>query len=170
MKCDLCDCAKFRTRKGTIRDNPSLQILECESCGLVMLSSLEHIKKQHYENSGMHEENILPIDQWPQETEIDDQRRLDSIRSMLPNRRLLDFGCGAGGFILKAQPHAKKVAGVELETHVQNSRLVKPRMIKSTSANECAWIKKPSGVLMAMDFLVSVTALDFFATVTVVGF
>lgn len=56
--------------------------------------------------------------QWLRDTAHDDQRRFDMLEPALVNRKLLDFGCGAGGFLLKAQALASSVAGVELEERV----------------------------------------------------
>ncbi len=113
MSCYLCKCASFRIRKGAVRDDTSLRILECNDCGLVTLSSQDHIQSGHYENSGMHGADLRSIESWLRETERDDQRRLEMLREVLVNRKVLDFGCGAAGFILKAQSLASKVVGVE---------------------------------------------------------
>lgn len=119
MNCYLCGSASFSVRKGRVRDAPSLQILECSNCGLVSLSSLDHIQPGFYENSGMHGAAHTPIETWLKETEWDDQRRFEMLKAELPNKKLLDFGCGAGGFVRKAQQLADTVAGIELEVRVR---------------------------------------------------
>jgi len=119
MNCYLCKHSDFSIRKGRVRDNPSLQILECDGCGLVMLSSFEHIRASHYEDSGMHGEESPPIPSWLRETEPDDQRRFEMLSGALTNRRILDFGCGAAGFLRKAQSVAAEVVGVEPERRVR---------------------------------------------------
>ena len=53
MTCYLCNHPDFSVRKGAVRDNPSLQIIEYTNCGLVALSSLQYIQAGHYEDSGM---------------------------------------------------------------------------------------------------------------------
>lgn len=118
MICYLCNHTVQRTRPGSVRDAPGLRIAECENCGLVALDSAAHIGSGHYQNSGMHGEAVPSMAQWLRETEHDDQRRFDMLRPALVNRKLLDFGCGAGGFLLKAQALASSVAGVELEERV----------------------------------------------------
>lgn len=118
MKCYLCGQEDFSARKGSVRDDESLQILECNNCGLVMLSSAHHILNNHYENSGMHGENIPSIEEWLRETEEDDRRRFEMLRNQLANRKILDFGCGAAGFLHKAKTLASEAAGVELEKRV----------------------------------------------------
>lgn len=121
MNCYLCNATFFTTRKGQIRDAPKLQILECANCGLVTLSSQDHIHPGFYEHSGMHGAEPTPIETWLKDTNWDDQRRFDMLKPMLTNKKLLDFGCGAGGFINKAQQLAASVVGVELERRVREN-------------------------------------------------
>jgi len=120
MRCYLCQHEAFNLRKGAVRDDPSLQILECVECGLVTLSSLDHIREGHYENSGMHGAAIPSMDSWLRETAIDDRRRFEMMKARMINRRVLDFGCGAAGFVSFAQTVAAHVAGVEPERRVHD--------------------------------------------------
>ena len=101
-----------------MRDAPDLGILECRHCGLVTLSSLSHIEAGCYEESGMHGASIPSVAEWLKTTDADDQRRFDMLRSLLPNKKLLDFGCGAGGFLAKAKSLAGTISGVEVEQRV----------------------------------------------------
>ncbi|MEK7308506.1 MAG: class I SAM-dependent methyltransferase, partial [Nitrospirota bacterium] len=113
-RCYLCGEKNFKMRQGKVRDNPSLKIAECTSCGLVFLSSFSHIKRGFYENSGMHEGKIN-IEQWLKETENDDKRRFSYFKRLLMKKDVLDFGCGAGGFLALAKEVAANVVGVEPE-------------------------------------------------------
>jgi len=119
IKCYLCNSTSFKTRKGVVRDVPDLEILECAGCGLVTLSSLEHIQAGFYEKSGMHGTAPVPIETWLNNTDWDDQRRFEMLSVALANKKVLDFGCGAGGFLVKAQSLAAQVAGIELEQRVK---------------------------------------------------
>ena len=119
-KCYLCGYTEFNKRPGSVRDNPNLKILECASCGLVFLSSLDHIRDDFYKNSEMHDKEIPNVQTWLNDTAQDDNRRFSYLKSVLPNRRLLDFGCGAGGFLFKARELAATAQGVELETRLSN--------------------------------------------------
>lgn len=118
MTCYLCNQPDFSVRKGVVRDAPSFQILECTNCGLVALSSLQHIEAGHYEDSGMHGVDLPSIESWLRETEQDDQRRFEMLKVALANRKVLDFGCGAAGFVRKAMSQAAEVVGVEPERRV----------------------------------------------------
>jgi hypothetical protein len=80
MSCYLCKSDKYSKRAGAVRDNPDIDILECSNCGLVYLSSLGHIQGEHYETSGMHDDEVPNIDKWLKETELDDKRRYDFVK------------------------------------------------------------------------------------------
>lgn len=117
--CYICDGRDFRVRKGAVRDNPSLSLLECSNCGLVTLNSFGHIHAGHYENSGMHGGKLPLIESWLRHAEQDDQRRFDMLKTILANRKILDFGCGAAGFVQKAQALAAEVIGIEPERRIR---------------------------------------------------
>jgi len=119
-KCYLCGGMEFSKRPGSVRDNPELKILECTSCGLVFISSFDHIRDGFYESGEMHGEEMPDVQTWLKETAWDDERRFQYLKSALPNRRLLDFGCGAGGFLLKARDLAATAHGVEPEIRLSN--------------------------------------------------
>jgi 2-polyprenyl-3-methyl-5-hydroxy-6-metoxy-1,4-benzoquinol methylase len=119
-KCYLCGSTEFNKRPGSVRDNPELDVLECASCGLVCLSSFDHIRNGFYQSSEMHGGETPDVQTWLKETLWDDERRFQYLKQMLPNRKLLDFGCGAGGFLLKARELAATAHGVEPETRLSN--------------------------------------------------
>ena len=118
INCYLCRSTEFVARKGEVRDNPSLQIRECLNCGLVALTDNSHIVSDFYENSGMHGSEIIAIDEWLKQSECDDLRRFEMLRKVLPNKKLLDFGCGAGGFLSLASSLVETATGIELEDRV----------------------------------------------------
>ena len=119
MNCYLCKSSNFHNVKGKVRDNPYLSILECANCKLVFLSSLRHIDDSLYKNSGMHGIDPISMESWLKDTQWDDLRRFEMVKSMLPNKQLLDFGCGAAGFLQHAQLLAAEVKGIELEDRVR---------------------------------------------------
>ena len=113
--CYLCKGKKVIKRDGIVRDNHRINVLECSSCGLVFLSSFSHISKGFYKSSEMHKGKKVDIDIWLRETDWDDKRRYTWLRNFIKNKRVLDFGCGAGGFLLQAKKIAQYAAGVEPE-------------------------------------------------------
>lgn len=50
-------------------------------------------------------------------TEWDDQRRFDLVKALLPNKWLLDFGCGAAGFLQRAKNLVAEVSERELDSN-----------------------------------------------------
>lgn len=113
-KCYLCGCAASVKRPGKVRDSAALEVRECASCGLVYLSSFDHIGKDFYQDSKMHES---PRDTaaWCRATKTDDRRRFRFLKAAMENRALLDFGCGNGGFLAKAKKVAAVADGLEIE-------------------------------------------------------
>ena len=116
MKCYLCGNTNFKDRPGSVRNNPGLLVFECLSCGLVFLSSFDHIEATFYSNSGMHSEELSNLQHGLKETDWDNERRFQYLKPILPNRKLLDFGCGSGGFLLKARTLTAGAHGIEPET------------------------------------------------------
>lgn len=120
MRCYLCKGQEFDRRDGVVRDAPELQVLECRQCGLVALSSQEHIAAGHYEQSGMHGAAVPSLESWLNESAQDDQRRFEYLKASLVNRRVLDFGCGAGGFLDRARMICTDASGIEPEQRVRD--------------------------------------------------
>lgn len=117
-KCYLCSGEAFRKREGAVRDNASLDILECINCGLVFLSSSSHIYDGFYHDSKMHESDTT-IEEWLQETFFDDERRFKAFKEFLKNKSVLDFGCGAGGFLKRVKKITNRIQGVEPESRLE---------------------------------------------------
>ena len=117
MRCYLCQSTNYKKRDGEVRDNKDLDILECKNCGLVFLSSNKHIDNNFYEQSNMSQD--LNIKEWIKETYIDDSRRFEFVKEMVVNKKVIDFGSGAGGFLIKVKELAKTVVGVELDKKVK---------------------------------------------------
>jgi 2-polyprenyl-3-methyl-5-hydroxy-6-metoxy-1,4-benzoquinol methylase len=82
-------------------------------------------------------ESAIPIDRWLRETRRDDSRRFESFREQIVIKRVLDLGCGAGGFLLRAREVAESVTGVDLEKRLTphfetNALSVYPRFSNRT--------------------------------------
>ncbi len=118
MSCYLCGSNSSFKRDGNVRDNPNLDILECSSCGLVYLSTKDHISDDFYKDSGMSAD--LDIASWLKQTCVDDSRRFEFLKEMIADKKILDFGSGVGGFLMQAKQHASYACGVELEKRLKN--------------------------------------------------
>ena len=62
-----------------------------------------------------HGEGAISIEQWLRQTRRDDNRRFEDLRKQITGKSILDFDCGAGGFLLLAKDIAESVEGIELE-------------------------------------------------------
>ena len=118
-ECYLCKGQTFNQRSGSVRDGPELKVFECSSCGLVFLSSFAHIRDDFYKNSQMHASESIDIEDWISKTERDDERRFRYLENVLPNKAILDFGCGTGNFLIKAASVAREVRGIEPEERLR---------------------------------------------------
>lgn len=119
FSCFLCGSTDYLQRQGHARDNVNLKPLECSRCGLVQLSSLDHIEPSFYENGHMHDSQPVSVQSELAQCQEDTTRRLEQFKPVLAGKRLLDVGCGAGSFLMAAREYAQSVAGVEPETGFQ---------------------------------------------------
>ncbi|HNQ50915.1 MAG TPA: class I SAM-dependent methyltransferase [Candidatus Omnitrophota bacterium] len=120
--CYICGSGRRRALPGKVRDCSRLKVFECAACGLVYLSDTSHIHGTFYADSRMHGEgpSAPSVDAWLRETECDDERRFRFYESSLRSKALLDFGCGAGGFLLKARRVCSLACGIEPEQRLQS--------------------------------------------------
>lgn len=116
--CYLCRGKIFLYRKGTLRDNKKIKVIECKRCGLVSLDSITHIGERHYHDGGMHDKKT-DLKDWINETKEDDLRRFNFLKEKIKGKKILDFGCGNGGFLICSSNLASSVEGIELEESLQ---------------------------------------------------
>lgn len=114
MKCYLCGESSFKNIKKGVRDNKNVNVIECINCSLVTLNDFSHIDDMFYRDSKMHS-NSIKIHEWLEQTNVDDSRRFEFLKKKIKNKKILDFGCGNGGFLFKCKDYATEIIGVELE-------------------------------------------------------
>ncbi|WP_382354057.1 class I SAM-dependent methyltransferase [Lederbergia graminis] len=112
--CYLCNSESHKIRHNRVRDSLEIKVLECNQCGLVFLSSFDHINEQFYEQSGMLNGNV-DLQVYRNNSYQDDLRRANYLQEKITNKSLLDFGCGAGGLLNLLKDKCSKVAGIELD-------------------------------------------------------
>ena len=112
--CYLCGGHETTVEAPRTRDRADVQVLRCRGCGLVFLSTAAHITPDFYENLGMHQ-GQSNLAAWREETAPDDERRARACETVVRGRRLLDFGCGNGAFLLQTRHLTAASAGVDLE-------------------------------------------------------
>lgn len=117
-RCPICNCENIKTIHNGTRDNPNIDVLKCEECEHIFLSTFDHILNDFYEKSKMRE---IKIDDkvWKEVTLKDNLRRVNDLKDFIKNRIMLDFGCGKGGFLDVANPLVKEIYGIELDKLIQ---------------------------------------------------
>ncbi|MBI2889506.1 MAG: class I SAM-dependent methyltransferase [Nitrospirae bacterium] len=113
--CYLCGHRDLRLRHKGVRDRGDVDVFECAACGLVALSSFDHIEEGFYENGAMHDDPVDGIEDILRMTAADDKRRYEFCEQLLQNKAVLDFGCGSGGFVALARQSAQLAEGLEIE-------------------------------------------------------
>jgi 2-polyprenyl-3-methyl-5-hydroxy-6-metoxy-1,4-benzoquinol methylase len=117
--CYLCSGCDFDVFSGMVRDKPEISIQKCKQCGLVFLSNFDHIVQDTYRGSGMLG-GCTDIATWLRETALDDQRRFDYFKGLIIGKKVLDFGCGNGGFLIRARQIARLVTGLDLDDNLSS--------------------------------------------------
>ena len=118
--CFLCGSKKYHTIHKGVRNSDAIDVLKCEECGLVRLSDNVAGDDYYIDSTMRQNETEESIDQIRIATRCDDIRRYKFTKTMIENRKVLDFGCGAGGYLCYAKQDVKGIYGVELETAMRD--------------------------------------------------
>lgn len=115
-QCFLCGEEKSDViHKGTRGGHNHIDVLRCASCGLVRLSEVMDDVEDFYQASGMRDRLVDTPEHTRITTRMDDERRFRFTENMIEGKDVLDFGCGDGGYLIRARKVARHVQGIELE-------------------------------------------------------
>lgn len=116
-RCLLCEQSVEKTGYNC-GDCPDQSVGRCSGCGLIQLMDFSHVTLAHYADD----------DYFPSDTETNWAReahwninRIIRLQRELPNPKLrcvLDFGCGIGGFLRRAQKKFSSVLGYDLSSRI----------------------------------------------------
>lgn len=120
-QCYLCGSDSFHVIHKGVRGDGTIDALQCDVCGLVRLSEVMDNPDDFYRDSGMRDGQVEPLEKLRLETKDDDARRFRFTEKMITSKRVLDFGCGDGGYLLRAKTVASKACGVEMEASVREA-------------------------------------------------
>ena len=112
ITCDICGAESVFIHKGT-RDNPDIDVYECTNCHTKQLNK---IVDNDYQSGYMNGKRMTSeeIQARLESCKTDDMRRANMVEPWIRGKRVLDFGCGFGGFIKYASGIAGSVSGIEL--------------------------------------------------------
>lgn len=99
-------------------DRSSLLVGKCSSCDLVQLMSFEHVSLDHYRGDGYFPADVSEVFEREANWNLN---RIERIKAALPDhsdRRVLDFGCGVGGFLLRARHEFANIVGFDLSSRM----------------------------------------------------
>ncbi len=130
MVCVLCGSDRLELFCEGLRDRADIDMLKCCSCGLMQISAQGDFSEEYYEDGGMHNQSYAPnsdafkdqeYSEWVEQSREDDLRRVNQFIELCKDKKVLDFGCGAGGFLkgIKAYSPTTKVVGIELDAHAR---------------------------------------------------
>lgn len=94
-----------------------MSVLRCNKCSLEFLSTFSHITDNFYQDNGMFK-NQFDYSVWQKNSRTDDTRRFEFLKKRLKGSSVLDFGCGAGGFLKLVGETCKEAVGVEVNKPV----------------------------------------------------
>lgn len=80
----------------------------------VFLSSFDHIDNTFYEESKMRKSSVN-LTEYHKKTHKDDNRRTNELKGKVREKKLLDFGCEAGGFLKLISKYASEAVGLEID-------------------------------------------------------
>lgn len=124
QSCLICGRHHFKCIHVGTRDIPGLKVLKCIDCGCVQLENREYNTEANYAFGGMlrgggynassDDRADLDWNTWAEQTEADNERRFQKLTEICQGKKILEFGCGNGGFLRKIKKVAASVTGVEL--------------------------------------------------------
>ena len=114
LLCDLgiCDRSASEQIQGFVRDRDDINVMRCNRSGVIFLDRVNHIDISHYDSKppthryGTEKREIIL-------TNDDTERRFQSFRNIIRNKRWLDVGAGSGAILDRLAPLSKEAAAVE---------------------------------------------------------
>ena len=114
--CYVCGGTEWITRVGSLRDAPSIGVVECRDCGLVVPAGAPQVAIDYWAGT-MHGDAPIDLAEWRNSCAEDDQRRVKAVQSLLnAGDAVLDIGCGSGGFIHEMKRVGVPTFGIELDS------------------------------------------------------
>lgn len=114
-KCPICSCESLKPRPERLRDSDTISVLECLGCTHVFLDSFAHINEGYFERGEflLNKPFLKSVEDRLRHYEFENRERAERVGPLVVNRRVLDFGCGAGALMEKLKPLVGEIDGLE---------------------------------------------------------
>lgn len=119
--CFLCGGKEARKIHHGVRGGETIGVLKCAQCGLVRLSETLDDVDKFYSSSGMRINETNDLEKIRLASRSDDERRFHYTERMIEGKSVIDFGCGGGGYLMRASRVAASVVGIELEDAMRHA-------------------------------------------------
>jgi 2-polyprenyl-3-methyl-5-hydroxy-6-metoxy-1,4-benzoquinol methylase len=119
VKCIICNKRDFRIISKTVRDSKKHRIIECKNCEHIQLNpipSSSTYKKFYDDDQQLKNINYnFTIKQLEKKSEVDVQRRMQSIKKLNSKKdRILEIGSGNGFFLKNMYNLEYNITGLEI--------------------------------------------------------
>lgn len=111
--CAFCNGTQWNSRIGRLRDSPDVGVLECQTCGVVVPDGIPK-NTIDYANGSMFGKGSPDFAALRMAGLQDNERRVAFVRERLAGKKIVDIGCGTGGFLSLLDEPSHHI-GVELD-------------------------------------------------------
>lgn len=114
--CPVCRSEQLAPRNDRLRDADDVRVMECSTCTHVFLETFGHVNDAYFADDEFlrNKPGILEgVEERLRHYEYENQERSARVGPLCVNKRVLDYGCGAGQLTEKLVPLAKSIEGVE---------------------------------------------------------
>jgi len=113
--CPICRSANLKARSERLRDSDVIGVVACNECSHVFLDDFDHVNDEYFVNDEflLSKKFVNGVDERLRHFEHENQERLNRVGPLVTNKRILEFGCGAGALMEKIKPLSKSIEGIE---------------------------------------------------------
>tara|TARA_Y100001970_G_scaffold294127_1_gene447187 strand:- start:29309 stop:30169 length:861 start_codon:yes stop_codon:yes gene_type:complete len=113
--CPICKKDNLSKREEVLRDTEKIGVLQCNECSHIFLDDFSHIDDAYFDRGSflLDKPFIDGVEGRLRHYAHETEERAKRIGELVINKRVLDFGCGAGALISKLDGLAKSIEGIE---------------------------------------------------------
>jgi 2-polyprenyl-3-methyl-5-hydroxy-6-metoxy-1,4-benzoquinol methylase len=113
--CPISGSRDLVTTNYKLRDSDAHRVIFCPTSRHTFLDTFDHLDNEYFVNDRflLSKPFAQGINQRLRHFEAENEERLERIGPMLVNKRVLEFGCGAGALMHKIAPLVDELEGVE---------------------------------------------------------